>query len=489
MMDVQEWFYWVPRPYVPNVKVEVIVSGGATTDITDDVISSEFRKMATIGIGDFRIRLNNAAGQYSNTWVGGETVRFYANNNASATTKRFEGILDYPKDTFTQSGQVLELEGRHISASATEVFVTASYDAQTADFIIKDIIDTFLTGYTYTNVNTFTATLSVRWSNKPFWECVKELAYLAGADVYIDDDKDFHMFTENSIFNDTEAVVEGAMPVTLTDFGKDTYFKKTKVRVAGDDGEGIPVLRTTTIAGSGDTREIFEKDVAINTYQEATDRAQALADRHTESTLPPQGRAKSYILYTLQPGDNIWISVPRQRVHGVYKVTEFKHMYGRDGVWTEALIEREMIGTAQLIRDRIKKEHEVTIIDNPNRMEHSYNFPFDDSTGISSSETTNVGVSGGALRLSGAATSGTMVSDTRTAANNITSVEFRVVGTDLDASTFEFSVDNAASWQSIVKNTATTPSATGNQLKIKVNLVSNTANPTPILESCGALYK
>ena len=477
----------MPRPYVPNIKVEVIKDGVAT-DVTSDVISSEFRKMATIGIGDFRIKLNNAAGQYSNTWAGGETVRMYANNNADATTERFEGILDYPKDTFTQSGQVLDLEGRHISASATEVFVTASYDADTADVIIKDIIDTFLTDYTYANVNTFTANISVRWSNKPLWECVKELAHLAGADVYVDDDKDFHMFDENSIFNDAEAVVEGAMPVTLTDFGKDTYFKKTKVRVAGDDGEGIPVLRTATIAGSGDTREIFEKDASVNTYQEATDRAQALADRHAESTLPPQGRAKSYILYTLQPGDNIWISVPRQRVHGVYKVTEFKHIFGRDGLWTEALLEREMVGTSQLIRDRIKKEHEVTIIDNPNRMEHSYNFPFNDDSNISSSETSNVGTSNGALKLIGGNTSGTMVSNTRTADNNITSVELRIVGADMEASTFEFSVDNGASYQSITKNTATTPSATGNQLKIKVNMASNTANPTPILESLGVLY-
>ena len=246
------------------------------------------------------------------------------------------------------------------------------------------------------------------------------------------------------------------------------------------------MLRTAAIAGSGDLREIFEKDVSINTYQEATDRAQSLADRHTESTLPPQGKAKCYMLFTLNPGDNIWISVPRQQVHGIYKVNEFKHMFGRDGLWTEAFLEREMIGTSQLIRDRIKKEHEVTIIDNPNRMEQSYNFPFNTSTNIASM--TNVTIDNGKLVLTSGQTNGIMVTDARNASANIVSMELRIVGANLESSTFEASVDNGVTYQTMTKNTLIVATASGTQLKIRVTLISDTANPNPILESLGILY-
>lgn len=478
MIKTEEVFVFYPRPFTPNFKVLV-----DTTDITTRIFEAGFNKPVTTGIGDFKIRLINVGGRYSNLWVGGETVYFYA-NLIDATTLKFKGRLDFIKEVLTEEGYFLDLEGRHISYDLTEVYVSKSYSNQDGSTVLKNLVDTFLTGYTYTNVTDPIGTnITVNWSNKPFWDCVNDICVLCGADCYVDDDKDFHFFLENSITQTQDAIVEGYNLKQLRNFGKDSFFEKTKIIVYGSAG-GIPVIAT---AGSG-TREKVIIDNSITTTTEAQDRAnKELADL-TLSNLPPQGTSITKGLAFTNTGDNIWISTPRQQIHGLYKIIELKHKVGTNvGTWlTECVVEKEEKGTSQVLKERTKKELAIVVVENPNRLSYSYNFTFDDTTNIASQSNTTV--SEGFLKLVSGQTTGTMLTSTKTATSNISYAELRWEGENLGASTFEVSVDGL-NYQTITRNQLLTITFVGLSLKIRVILNSDSNNPNPKVDSLAILYK
>lgn len=459
------------------------------TDVTTRIYSAEFNRPVTTGIGDFKIRLINVKGVYSNTWFGSEIVNFYA-DLIGATNLQFKGRVDFVKEVLTEGGQFLDIEGRHTSYDLTEVSVSKSYTADDdidGSDVLKDLIDTYLTGYTYTNVASSIGTdVVVNWSNKPFWECVIDLCVLCNADCYVDDAKDFHFFAENSIVQTQDAIVEGHNLKQLRNWGKDTFFEKTRIRVIGEDDRGVPILYTKNPGG---TREKTIVDSSIKTMDEAEDRADAEYTDLTLANIPPQGTTVSKGLRFAQPGDNIWISTPRQKVHGLYKVIELKHKIGTNvGTWiTECIVEKEEKGTSQVLKERTKKELQLTKVQNPNDLEYSYNFTFEDTTNILS--LTDTQVSEGFLKLVEGKTTGTMITDNHEADTNISQIELRWEGENLAVSTFEVSVDAGTNYEELERDEMIDMGFVGKNLKIRVTLLSDANNKAPRVDSLAVLYK
>lgn len=491
MMQVDSLFFWIPREYHPQVKVTIVSADGTVTDVSSQVRSSEFTRMSfRIGIGGLKARILNSEGQFSNEWVGGEDIYFYADNGTgiTATTTRFKGTIDYPKDIFTENdGQVIDIEGRHVSMKSLEKYVTLEMTG-TAGTIVKYMFDNFTSGFTTTNINTTTPAeiITVRWSNKPFTDCLRDICILSEADGYIDDDMGVHFFAANSILNEDEAIVEGAMPCVLRDFGKDTYLQKSQVTVAGSDDQGIPVLDTSTDSTStGEARVLFIKDANVKTNTAATDYSQKALDDRTLANMPPQASGRSnYMLFSVYPGQNIWVSVMRQQVHGIYKVVIVKHSYGvSTGLMTECQFEKEYFGSSQIVRDRIRNEQTQTIIENPNRMLYSYNLTFDDSSQIESMDSTLV-IANGAITGTGTFT--TTIYQFKT---DIGYGELRYVGSDLGASTFEISFDGRLSYQTVTLAQLTTILSTGSQGAIRVTMTADATNVNPSLSSLALLGK
>ena len=456
---------FIPIPKTRNTKVKVEVSGD---DLTNRVKESSWVYPVTDGVGTFKLVLSNAHGQISGLYNPGDIVKFYA-DNADASTLQFWGRIDYIKENISKSGQFLEIEGRHRCFLLTEYLVCYSASSTTTSEILKAIIDKLPSGYgfTYEDVSTTTDLMDVEWNYKPFWECVVELCNFSGFDCYVDNDLDFHYFEENSIANEDDAIVEGDNLIDSKNWGVNNYYEKTRVIAMGQSADGLPIVYTAISEDEGaEIREVFIKDTSANTEQSVQDLAEAKLAEITNRT--PQANVKSFGLETVKPGDNIWFLIPRQEVHGQYKLAQITHKFGAAvGGWrTECLVEQEEEGISKIIQNINQKSDRSIEADNINKLDYSWNFEFDSDSGTHSTTEITEGV------LKATAATGTWISDGMDIDNNATLCELRVKGETIPGTVFYVSIDNGITWQSLSLKTLKTLSPPGKNLKIKVELNS-----------------
>lgn len=465
--------------WIPRVKTLI-----GTTDITTRIKESEFtRPIIKLGIGTFKIKLINVNGYYSGSFSAGDSVDFYADNNVNPpTTKRFVGKIDYIKEEISRQGQYLVINGRHKSGIDMEKYITYSTTTATDGATVLKAIVAELTGYTTNNVtDPIGKTVDVSWSEKPFEDCFKDLCTLCNADGYVDDDSDFHFFPKNPAVNENDAIHERYNLIWVRGFGKDTYPEKTQIRVYGKDDEGLPILYTENTSG---TKELVIKDTAIDSTNVAENIGSATkTDLEVENE---QGRIYSRMLFNVNPGDRIWFSAPRQNIHKIVRIASLKYEFKHRGLHTESVIEKEELGTSLLLQQRKERNLELRDILNPNKLLYSYNFTFDDDTDLThyQTETTE-----GRLQLQSGETTGTCTTSAKTTLTDVTYVELRIKGSDLTSSTIQISADGGSHWQTVTKNTYTSVTDSGNQLRIRMTLLSDTDNPNPIIDSIAILYK
>ena len=457
---------FIPIPKARNTKVKVEVNG---EDMTARVIKSSFVYPATIGLGTFVVRLSNAHGQLNESFENGQAVKFFA-DNTDATTLQFWGIIDYVKNDISDNGQFLILEGRHRSYLLNEYLVCYSATSTPTSTILKAIIDKLPAsyGFTYANVATSTDSMNVEWTYKPFWDCVVELCNFAEFDCYPDNNLDFHYFAANSISNEDDAIVEGDNFIKSANWGTDTTYEKTRVTVIGQDDEGIPIIYTAKADDETDIKEVFVRESAANTVEKVQNAAESKLLALTNQ--PPQVTIESYGLGEINPGDNIWIIVPRQQIQGQFKIIQITHNFGAEfGGWrTMCEVEKEEV----LISTSIQKIYQRTSIlsapDNLNKLNYSYNFPFDNDSGTHS----NTEIVDGVLKTTGGA-SGTWISANKSIGEDITQYEFRATGESIPGTSFYVSTDNGNTWQLVsALKTLYDFAPPGQNLKIKVVLSS-----------------
>ncbi len=465
MRDSTEIF--IPIPKARNTQCKVEIDGD---DVTNKVIESSWIYPVTNGVGTFKVVLSNAYGQLTNSYQAGDVVKFYADNN-DATTLQFWGRIDYIKDNISDSGQFLEIDGRHRSYLLTEHLICHSATSTATSQILKDIIDKLPAsyGFTYSNVSDDTSLMDVEWNYKPFWDCVIELCNYAGFDCYVDNDLDFHFFEENSIANEDDAIVEGDNFLGSKNWGTNDYYEKTRVRAMGQNEDGLAIIYTAISDEEGsDIREVFVKDTSANTETKVQNIAEAKLEELTNRA--PQANINSYGLETIKPGDNIWIIIPRQEIAGQYKIIQINHKFGqKSGGWrTECLIEEEDVGFSEIIQKLNQQTRVGLKSDNVNKLDYSYHFNFDADSGVHSTTEITEGV----LKTDGSAT-GTWISPTRSLSTNAESYELRVVGETLTGTNYYVSSDGGTTWQDVIAlKTLYNFSPPGQNLKIKITFNS-----------------
>jgi len=63
---------------------------------------------------------------------------------------------------------------------------------------------------------------------------------------------------------------------------------------------------------------------------------------------------------------------------GLYKLIQIADLFGSSigGVRTECIIEKETVGTEQILQQRIRKESQLEKMPNPYKLDQSYNIVF-----------------------------------------------------------------------------------------------------------------
>lgn len=479
-VDESKGFIWLPRetPFKVDIKID-------SESVKTSSISAEFTKALCPEVGSFKIRLINANGAFTDKYSGRETVQLYG-DFVDGTTKIFEGQIDIIKDV-SESYPMLEVSGGHISDDLMNITVTKEYTGnKTCDQILKEIIDTYLTGYTYTNVLSSTESPTIKWSNKPFWNCVEDLCKLAGVskrfDCYVDDDKDFHFFEEESVENNNEAVVWNNTLISLSGLGEYQLNVKNKIIVYGDDGKGIPIIRQdsdSTSQSSYGKKESVIVDTSISTEEYAE--ALASANLLTQKTPTDEGKASCFILPSLNPGEKIWVSYPKMKILKQIKVSQFTHKFPNK--MTDVVFYKSK-SIAGVIRDQSLKDIANETIVNPYEMTKSINFTFDDFSKLSAWDT-NIEIIDGKIKLS-SGTVGTFTSKIFTQVANITQVHLLIVGEKTTEAVFKISTDGTTQTLEEVKpNTLHTLTNPGKDILLKVYLNSASTE----IDSIGVLIK
>lgn len=181
-----------------------------------------------------------------------------------STSEEIEGLLKY--FSVTCNDYTLDLDRQ---------LVAENYDGMTVNAIIADLVATYLTGFTTTNVNC-TATIDfVQFNYITVSQCLKKLVSLLGNyDYYIDYNKDIHFFQNdivpapygltdtsanfdwNSLKYDTDSgqikntiIIQGGLvPLSTT---RNYYFNGDGTKtsfVLGDKLDGTPTLTVGGVA-------------------------------------------------------------------------------------------------------------------------------------------------------------------------------------------------------------------------------------------------
>lgn len=464
-------FVWFPLNRTTKYKINI-----KGTNVRDDVISAKFTRGIIGEENSFEIELENASEKYTGEFVIGNIVQF-THDYSDGTTVQFEGKIEYiqKKTTFT-----LNIKGSHYTGELLDITVNKEYSNSLVSDILKNLIDTYLTGYTYTNVQSSTTSISIVWKNKSLFDCILDLMKFGDMDCYVDNSKDFHLFPKNSITNENDALV-WTDAIDINDLGQDAVDVKNKIVVYGESGE-LPVLYTSEDSSSQTTYGTKEK-IIEDTSVETTDIAKSIGDaeRDLNKTPPEKGNCYSYFISPhFLPGQSVYVVFPPQDITALFRLVKYSFILPNEEM---DFFFSQDIGIAKLFKQRIQKDSQQERLVNPFDMKYSINFTFDDLSGLSSNS--GVEIFNGNLRLQSGVGSGSIVSTIKTTPITVTKVHLKIKGEQLSGTTYKISADGTDPIQSITPDIETALTNSGNQLKIKIELTSSTT----LVDSLALLYK
>lgn len=469
---------WIPPSTTAIYGVTVERSDGTVDTITSTLSSIKVEDFVTESIGNFEFHIYDPSETYANAWTGGEILRFYKDYSATATTLRFRGLIE----KVSKQGHKLKCTGRSDSLKFMNITVSKEYVGVECSIILKDMIDNSgVTGFTYSNVTASPVSLTVSWTEKPFWEAVQELCTASGFDAYIDSGLDWHFYESGSVINTTEGIVHNYNLVEVEDFAVDRTLIRNKIVVYGAVIDGVQIMYTAQDTGSQATYGIKEEiinDENVTSYDQAVELGDYLL---AEKLNPPEvGAVRSVLLATLQPGEKIRVSSPADKLPPEDYFTsgyvdEIDLEAGK--YFTKVYLNKEPRTVSHILKDRVEAENKTkSTALNPFGMQDAYLFLYDEDVGTHSGTAIANGI------LSGV---GTWISSNRGVNSDLNEAYLVIVGTVLSGATVYISADNGVNYQEISSKERITITNPGPGVRVKVVITDSTTE----IDSLSMMYK
>ena len=460
---------WIPPIYTANFRVTVERSDGTIDDITDILLSLKIEDGVTEGIGNFEFEIPNPNETYTSVWTGMEIFRYYSDYAASATTLRFRGRIEKPSNEnnnvrCTGRSETLFVQGQNVSKN---------YETQDVGYIIKDLFDSYgESRFDTSSINTSIGiTLTLPFTDYPFWSAVEDVCTAAGYDCYVSAGLVVKFFEQGSQLNTDEGLVDSYNLIEVGDFAPDLTFVKNKIRVIGGVVDGVQVTYTANDTTSQTDRGVRRKtinDDGILTIAAAKEAGDFLLS--SEKDEPTVGEVKGLLLATIQPGENIYISSPFENVAPTnYRTIIYKHEIGEQGLYTTVTLNKQPRKISNVLKDRIQREHTTSrVAGNPDDLDFADIELFNSSIGALS----NTSIGSGVLYLTAGQTNGTWISTVYNTAdsNNVNKVRITLVGDNLPGVTIEVSVNNGVSYDTVTRDNLFTITDIGTSIKLKLTL-------------------
>lgn len=472
---VKETFRWFPPER--KTKRSCTIAG---TDVSDYILSAKFPSGLISEELVAEIELDNSGEDYTNKFTYNDTVIFKM-DFTDGSTIQFKGEIEEQKRTDSGGLFKLKIKAEPYSSQLLDIMVTEEFTGAQISDIRKNLIDDYLTGFTYSNIEANTTTIDIKFVNKPFLDCFIDLDTIADEDTYIDTDKDFHTFKRESKNNNDEAVIWDDSLIELKGLGADSVGVRNKIKVMGESG-GLPVLFTSEDSSSQTTFRTKEK-VITDTSIIDEDQAESFGDAEKTQLANPteQGSALCCFMPKLVPGYMTYVRYPPFNIHARYRPV--KYVFSVPNEQTEVFFNQERT-IPKLFKDRIKKDMAQEKIVNPHKMTHSYNFTFDNENKIDSSASSNYSLSESKIRKVAGVESATVISTKKDTPVSVGSVHVLAIGEILDGATYWIQANSNEEYKQVSLDTLTTITS-GSDLKLKIVIT----NANTRIDSIAVLYK
>jgi len=467
----EDGFVWLPRD--PIFYYKILVNG---TDITDDIIDLKLTRQSTEGIGfcDITTTQTLEIKEEIKVFIDTESI-----NTSSTSQLRFIGNVSEFNDA-----ERAKVKAYEKSSTMLDITVTESYTETDPAEIIKDLVDNYLSNFTYDNVDNTNQTVNISWSNRPIWSAFKNLCKLVNYTLYVDVDNDIHFFERGSITNQEEAVVARDNMLEMRGIGNTTSEIKNRIIVYGKSESGLPIVATAEDTDSISNIGIKEKIIKDNNISnETTAQERANAELQLYKDPVEKGTAKCSLLPNLSPGELIWVSYPSLNLQARYEVYKYTHNLPQE---TTKVYLREPQSIPKILRQQKESDLRLEEITNPFKLDYSFNIDFEDTSKIET--LTDTEIDSGYLQLESGKSTGTMVSATQTLDDEISIVQLKYSGDNLENANFYVSatagVNDFSSGDEINRNEQVSL-ISGDHLKVKVELNDSSSR----LDGVAVLYK
>lgn len=469
-------FIFVPRDF-SGYKRNVVING---ENVNSRLLECKIKfAVSTESVCYCNIVLNNNDGYLSNKYSGNEIIQIYYDIGISGTTLKFYGLIEKFSKDFGSMGNVINITGRQDSAEFMDILVSAVFTDTEVSALLTSLLNVYVTGYTMNGINTTTVTTSISWRDKPLSDCINDLCAMVNFDFYIDPTHDCKFFEMESVLNENEVLAFGCNIISSS-LSKNIPDIRNRVRVCGQDENGLPIIYTTEDVASQDAvnlKELVLYDNKSNTVAECRDRSTGELTMKVQSRL--KGSIMSHMLLDLNPGDIIWVDINTAEIHDKYRIGS----YTQDIINLKTTINfDEVQDVSSLFKDRIVDAMAVKNTGNTYGLNFSYNEEFTTETGTHS----NTIILDGALMLSGEESTGTWLSEATTLSDNMASAELKLSGQDLQNCKFYIRINGVDN--EIVTGEKLESIPEGKNFQMKIVLTKSSTNTKPRVDSVALLY-
>lgn len=480
--------------YQPYYKIVLTDKNGVQTtyqnDANDRVISWEVLGRQN-ALKQAKIVLFNNDGKWSNKFAGGENVQVFADytNTLGTPSLIFKGKIDQ-KYFDMQNGEITLMLTCRQTPQFEDKTILRSFTATDAGTAASTIISENYSGIVNTtNLTTIGTTVTLDFNHDTGSSAMNKIVDAIQYYWYIDESDNLNMPAPNSQVNTTERVGLGTNVIAVSQLGKDTKDIKNRAYVYGlssQSNSDIYYLQTREDSAS-QTQFWIKDSVTSDTSIKNGDNAGNLATKSLVTTTLTKGQITIVGgLLTLQVGQLIDVQLPYMELQGKISVADFRHSWNNQGLNTTISISQTQDNLARLFRERIKVDNALRDIRNKNSMKISTFFDF--TTGADTSSQTNTQLTGGTIQLTSGSSNGIWLCALKTLNATATSFELRVDGADIGTTTYQVSLDGGVTFATILPSVVTT-SLSGKQLQVKITMVSDTNNVTPIIRALSVLTK
>jgi hypothetical protein len=466
---------WIPPSFTPEWKIEIVFLDGTVMDVTAIILEGKITDACTDEIGGFSIKLPNGDEAFTGVFEGGETFNYYCDYAADATTLRFSGIVEKPN----YNNHELIISGRSHGLYLIDRTVTKTYSSVDAADILRDLISSYGGGrFTVTGIPVVVGIqLTFDWVQKSFIDCVRDICVATGYDWYVSALKDVSLFVLADNINDDDAIVDEFNLVSVGEFADDLSLVRNKVRVYGKNANGVQVLYTASDPQLLDAaylsrvgiKELIIQDESITTFEAARDLAEL---RLGENITPPKvGDVKSTQLCTVLPGQYITISAVYDGLsEGRYPVKQIEHEFSVDGiVFSTVVVNKEPRSYKSALKKLTETSNSLQDASpNPEDLDFSYHFTFDDAGGGS---LTNAIISNGVLTVEPGYSMGIWISPTRVLDTSLDQVYLNIDAENNAGIIVEVSGNAGVTYEvASVRTLQTISTAAGPNLKVRITM-------------------